>query len=488
MNDAPLGDMPPHEFREYGHQLIDWIADYLENTDRYPVLSKEKPGELKAKIPNSPPDKGEPMDQILKDFEDIILPGITHWNHPSFFSYFSITGSGPGILGELLCSALNVNAMLWKTSPAATELEEATLSWFRQMLGLPEEFWGIIYDTASISTLHAIAAAREAVPGLSAREEGLGAGQSRLRMYTSEHSHSSVEKAAITLGIGKNGVKKIQVDSGFRMDTRALETAIVQDLESGWLPFCVVATVGTTSTTSVDPVTEIARISKRYNLWLHVDAAYAGPAAILPEMRWVLEGCESADSIVTNPHKWLFTPIDLSAFYCRRPEIVKKAFTLVPEYLKTSVDDTVTNYMDYGVQLGRRFRALKLWMVIRYFGREGLAGRIRQHLSWAQEFAGKIDASPRFQRMAPTPFSTLCFRAVPETMAGDDPESMDQLNAALLDAVNETGETFLSHTKLNERFTLRLAIGNLKTRKEHLDRTWELLQRELNRLEESRGG
>ncbi len=484
MNEAPLGDMPPDEFRKYGHQLIEWIADYLENTDRYPVLSRLEPGELKAQIPTSPPDRGEPMDQILKDFEQTILPGITHWNHPSFFSYFSITGSGPGILGELLCAAFNVNAMLWKTSPAATELEEVTLDWFRQMLGLPEDFWGIIYDTASISTLHAIAAAREAVPGLNAREEGLGASRSRLRMYTSEHSHSSVEKAAITLGIGKNGVKKIPVDSAFRMDPKALETAIRMDLESGWLPFCVVATVGTTSTTSVDPVAEIARISKRFNLWLHVDAAYAGPAAILPEMRWVLEGCESADSIVTNPHKWLFTPIDLSAFFCRKPETVKNAFSLVPEYLKTSVDDAVTNFMDYGVQLGRRFRALKLWMVIRYFGREGLAARIRQHLSWAQEFAGKIDDSPRFQRMAPTPFSTICFRAVPETMQTAAPELIDKLNAELLDAVNRTGKTFLSHTKLNDRFTLRLAIGNLKTREEHLERTWELLQQELDRLEE----
>jgi aromatic-L-amino-acid decarboxylase len=301
-------------------------------------------------------------------------------------------------------------------------------------------------------------------------------------MYTSEHSHSSVEKAAITLGIGTNGVRKIPVDSAFQMDSKALETAVEEDSESGWLPFCVVATVGTTSTTSVDPVAEIARISKRFNLWLHVDAAYAGPAAILPEMRWILDGCESADSIVTNPHKWLFTPIDLSAFFCRRPDTVKKAFTLVPEYLKTSVDDSVTNFMDYGVQLGRRFRALKLWMVIRYFGREGLAGRIRQHLSWAQELADKIDASPNFERMAPTPFSTICFRAVPEELSTAAPELIDKLNADLLAAVNSTGETFLSHTKLNDRFTLRLAIGNLKTRKEHLERAWELLQEELDRL------
>jgi aromatic-L-amino-acid decarboxylase len=307
-------------------------------------------------------------------------------------------------------------------------------------------------------------------------------------MYTSEHAHSSVEKAAITLGIGKNGVKKIAVDSEFRMEPGALETAIKEDIRNGWLPFCVAATVGTTSTTSVDPVLEIAQISKRYNLWLHVDAAYAGPVAILPEMSWVLDGCELADSIVTNPHKWLFTPIDLSAFYCRKPEVVKKAFTLVPEYLKTSVDDSVTNFMDYGVQLGRRFRALKLWMVIRYFGRKGLEERIRQHLDWAQEFAGWIDSSPDFERMAPTPFSTICFRAAPQNFATTDDEEIDDLNARLLEAVNQTGLTFLSHTKLNDRFTLRLAIGNLKTRKEHLEQAWELLRRELGRLGVARSG
>jgi len=423
------------------------------------------------------------MDAILDDFDRIIMPGITHWNHPAFFAYFSITGSGPGILGELLCSALNVNAMLWKTSPAATELEEVSLDWLRQMLGLSEEFWGIIYDTASTSTLHALAAAREAVPGLNAREDGLcGSDVSRLCLYTSEQAHSSVEKAAIAIGIGRRGVKMIPVDREFRMDSLALEHAIESDLEEGLHPFCVVATVGTTSTTSIDPVDKIAEICQRHGIWLHVDAAYAGAAALLPEKTWVLEGCNRADSFVTNPHKWLFTPIDLSAFYCRRPNVLRKAFSLTPEYLKTSYDDRATNYMDYGVALGRRFRALKLWMVIRFFGQTGLQDRVRQHINWAQEFAAWIDASPEFERMAPTPFSTICFRAIPEQLPI---EKLDAFNEALLEAINETGEVFLSHTRLLERFTLRLAIGNLKTRRDHLAHVKELLMTKSHALEKS---
>jgi aromatic-L-amino-acid decarboxylase len=325
-----------------------------------------------------------------------------------------------------------------------------------------------------------LAAAREVVPGLNAREEGLwGAEVPRLRLYASEQAHSSVEKAAIAAGIGRRGVRLIPVDEQFRMDTDVLASAIESDRESGWYPFCVVATVGTTSTTSVDPVKKISRICREQGLWLHVDAAYAGTAAILPENEWVLEGCDRADSIVTNPHKWLFTPIDLSAFYCRRPDVLKKAFSLTPEYLKTKNDGGVTNYMDYGVALGRRFRALKLWMVIRFFGQEGLQQRVRQHLLWAQEFAAWIDASPWFERMAPTPFSTVCFRAVTEQM---EDQALDSLNERLLESVNESGEVFLSHTRLNNRFTLRLAIGNLRTRKAHLERAKKQLIEEVKSL------
>ena len=486
-SEKEFGDMSPEEFRRYGHRIIDWIADYLAETEKWPVLPRCLPGDTKAQLPRHPPQSADSMDAILGDFERIIMPGITHWNHPGFFAYFSITGSGPGILGELLSSALNVNAMLWKTSPSATELEEVALDWLRQLLGLPEDFWGIIYDTASNSTLHALAAAREVAPGLNARDQGLCVPDvPRLSLYTSEQAHSSVEKAAITLGIGRQGVRAIPVDDRFRMDIDALRASIQADLQDGWQPFCVVATVGTTSTTSVDPVPKIAEICAKHNIWLHVDAAYAGPAALLPEKKWALEGCERADSVVTNPHKWLFTPIDLSAFYCRKPEVLRQAFSLTPEYLKTDVDDRATNYMDYGVALGRRFRALKLWMVIRFFGQEGLKERLRQQIKWAEEFATWIDASVEFERMAPTPFSTICFRATPASLCKtlDNSEALDRFNEAVLEAVNDSGEVYLSHTRLHDRFTLRLAIGNLKTRRKHLERAKELLKSNVASLQD----
>ncbi len=469
-----LGDMDPEVFRRHGHQLVDWLAEYLADPERYPVLSRVAPGAIKHELPSSPPAEPEEMSQILADFERTIMPGITHWNHPAFFAYFSITGSGPGILGELLAAGLNVNGMLWKTSPAATELEELTLDWLRQMLGLPAALRGIIMDTASISTLVAIAAAREALD-LDIRREGL-AGRSdlpRLCLYTSDQAHSSVEKAAITLGLGQASVRKIATDDDWRMDPRVLAVAIEQDIAAGQQPFCVVATVGTTSTTSIDPVPAIAELCRRHQLWLHVDGAYGATAAIVPEMRGVLDGCEHADSIVVNPHKWLFTPIDCSVLYVRDPDLLQRAFSLVPEYLRTGAGD-VTDYMNWGVQLGRRFRALKLWMVIRYFGREGLAARIRQHVALAQQFAGWIDTAPEWERLAPVPFSTVCFRARPRGI--DDEAALERLNGALMDAVNATGEVYLSHTKLNGVYALRLAVGNLRTTEQHVARAWELLR------------
>ena len=481
-------DMDVEAFRRYGHRTVDWVADYLANIDDYPVLSRLAPNEVKARLPQEPPEDPEPMAHILADLDDVIMPGITHWNHPAFFAYFGITGSGPGILGEFISAALNVNGMLWKTSPAATELEEVALDWLRQMLGLPPAFQGVIMDTASMSSLVAIAAARERVPGLCAREEGLSGRPDapRLRLYTSEQAHSSVEKGAITLGIGQRGVRKIPVDDAFRMDPRALARAIEEDLAEGWLPFCVAATVGTTSTTSVDPVPEIAGICQQHGLWLHVDGAYGGMAALVPELRHILAGCEQADSLVVNPHKWLFTPIDCSAFYVRQPETLRQAFSLVPEYLRTS-EEAVINYMDWGVQLGRRFRALKLWMIIRYFGHQGLAARIREHIRLGQQFAQWVDEHPDFERTAPTPFSTVCFRARPRRLAGDDsPASqayLKELNAALLDAVNATGRAYLSHTKLRDQYTLRLAIGNLRTTEAHVRQAWDLIQQHAARLE-----
>jgi aromatic-L-amino-acid decarboxylase len=482
----PLGDMSAADFRRYGHEIIDWISNYLEDMERRPVLAQVQPNEFREKIPFAPPVQSESMEAILKDVSNIVAPALTHWNHPSFFAYFSISASAPGIFGELLAAAFNVNQMLWRTAPAATELEEVALSWLRQMLGLPEEFAGIIYDTASVSTMHAIAAAREQL-NLEIREQGMSGREDLplLRVYASEQAHSSVEKALIALGLGQRALSKIPTDSAFRMNATALARAIEEDIKINVIPMCVVATVGTTSTTSIDPVKQIADICEQYNLWLHVDAAYGGAAAIVPEMRALLDNCERADSIVTNPHKWLFTPIDLSILYCRRMDVLRRAFSLVPEYLRTNEAEEVRNGMDYGIQLGRRFRSLKLWMVMRYFGYEGLSARIREHCRLARLFASWIEAAPDWELVAPVPFSLVCFRARPQN-ANDATEMsaahFDALNEKIMHGVNATGEAFLSHTKLNETFVLRLAIGNIRTSEEHIRRVWQLLNENLARL------
>ncbi|OGU54828.1 MAG: amino acid decarboxylase [Ignavibacteria bacterium RBG_13_36_8] len=474
--------MPPEEFRRYGHKLVDWIADFFSNIDEIPVLPKVKPGDIRSKLPVSPPNKGEPMEKIISDVDRIIMPGITHWNHPNFMAYFNSTASGPGILAELLISSFNINGMLWKSCPSATELEQVTLDWLRQLVGLPEKFWGIIYDTASVSSMHAIACAREQA-NLNIREKGMTGRNDlpRLRLYASEHAHSSIDKGALTLGIGLEGIKKIPVDEEFRMIPEALEKAIDEDKNKGWLPFCVVATVGTTSTTSIDPVDEIADICEIENIWLHVDAAHAGIAAIVPEMQFILKGAERADSIVINPHKWMFTPIDLSAFYTTKPQVLRQAFSLVAEYLKTSEDREVENFMDYGIQLGRRFRSLKLWFIIRYFGREGLISRIREHLRMGQQFAKWIDEHPGFERMAPTPFSTVCFRALPPGVKKES--EINLFNERLMNEVNNTGKVFLTHTKLNDKFVIRLVVSGIRTEERHVKQAWELLKTKLDELQ-----
>jgi aromatic-L-amino-acid decarboxylase len=460
-------DMSPEEFRQWGHTFVDWIAEYLAHPERYPVLAQVRPGSIRSRLPTNPPQTGESVEAMLHDIEQIIVPGITHWNHPAFFAYFAVTGSGPGILGELMSAAFNVNGMLWRTSPAFTELEEHVLDWLRQMLALPADFMGIVYDTASTSTFHALAAARQAVSERDVSEHGIaGPDAPRLRMYTSTQAHSSVDKAAMAIGIGRRGIAKIPVDSKFRMDPSALESSIRKDVLDGWRPFCVSATIGTTSTTSVDPVAQIAEVCRRYGLWLHVDAAYAGAAAILPEMRWILDGCENADSFVMNPHKWLFTPIDFSAFYCRRPEVLKRAFSLTPEYLKTADGDNVTNYMDYGIQLGRRFRSLKFWMVVRYFGVEGLQARIREHIRLGKLFASLVAADDRFEVVAPVAFSTVCFRL----------KADDAANQQIIDRVNSSGKIFISHTRLNDQLVLRFAVGNLRTTEDHVRMAWNLIR------------
>lgn len=474
-------DMDPQAFRKYGHQVVDWMADYLAGVGDYPVLAQTAPGDIRRSLPAQPPQQPEAMEAILTDFDQLLMPGITHWNSPGFMAYFGITASGPGILGEMLSGALNVNAMLWRTSPAATELEQVTLDWLRQMLGLPQPLFGVINDTASSGVLYALAAAREAIPDLHIRQDGMSgrAEVPRLRYYASQEAHSSVEKAGIVLGVGQAGLRKIAVDSDFRMDVAELERAIAEDRANGWLPFAVVATVGTTSTTSIDPVPQIADICQRHGLWLHVDGAYGGSAAVDPSMQWVLDGCERADSLIVNPHKWLFTPIDCSVFYTRKPEIVKAAFSLVPEYLRNTEGkgDEVPNLMDYGTSLGRRFRSLKLWMIMRYFGHEGLAARIHEHNRLGQLVAQWVDTAPDFERMAPTPFGTVCFRAHPRGM--DDEVQLEALNEGIMSGINAAGHFFLSHTKLHGKFTIRIAIGNLRTTEAHVRALWEEIQARL---------
>lgn len=466
------------DFRRLGHELIDWIANYFDSIETLPVLAQIEPGDLKASLPASPPQKGEAMEEILADLDRLIVPALTHWNHPSFFAYFATSTSAPGIFGELLSAAFDVKSMLWRTSPASTELEEVALDWLRQMMGLDAGLSGIIYDTASVSSMHAVAAAREGVE-LRIREEGMSGRPDLplLRVYSSEQAHSSIEKGIITLGLGQRSLRKIPTDSDYRMDPRALAAAISEDKANSVLPFCVVATVGTTSTSSIDPVPEVARICNEHKLWLHVDAAYAGSAAVVPELRHILAGCEHADSFVVNPHKWLFTPFDLSVLYCRHLELLRRAFALVPEYLRTPEQEKVRNGSDYGIQLGRRFRALKLWMIIRYFGHEGLAERIREHCRLAKLFASWVDESPDWEIMAPTPLSLVCFRATPRLAA-----DADNLNEAIMHGVNATGQALLSHTKLNDKLTLRLSIANIRTSEAHIRRVWELLNAELKRL------
>lgn len=479
-----VGDMDTEAFRRYGHQVVDWMADYLANVGTYPVLAQTAPGAIRRSLPAQPPAHAEAMEDILADIDRVIMPGITHWNSPGFFAYFSITGSGPGILGEMLSGALNVNAMLWRTSPAATELEQVTLDWLRQMLGLPVPFFGVINDTASSGTLYALAAAREAIPGLQIRQHGMPGRPEvpRLRYYASQEAHSSVEKAGIVLGVGQEGLRKIGVDSSFRMDVAQLERAITEDLAAGWRPFAVVATVGTTSTTSIDPVPQIADVCERHGLWLHVDGAYGGSAAVDPSMQWVLGGCERADTLIVNPHKWLFTPIDCSILYTRKPGVVKAAFSLIPEYLRNteSMGDEVPNLMDYGTSLGRRFRSLKLWMIMRYFGQEGLAARIHEHIRLGQLVTQWVNESPNFELMAPVPFSTVCFRAHPRHL--DDEAQLETLNESIMSNINASGHFFLSHTRLHGKFTIRIAIGNLRTTEQDIRDLWEALQGELASL------
>jgi aromatic-L-amino-acid/L-tryptophan decarboxylase len=475
---SQLGDMPAEDFRKYGYELVDWIADYFDQIESYPVLSQSKPNWLKEQLPPSPPEMGEDFAEVLKDVDRLVLPGVTHWNHPNFHGLFSTSTSSVGVFGEMLTAAFDMKAMLWRTSPVSTEMEDVVLDWLRQMMDLPDRFEGVIYDTASVSTMHAIAAAREQA-GMRVRDLGLTGRNDvpLMRVYCSEHVHSSIDKSVITLGLGLKSLCKIESNERFEMIAERLADAVEQDLEDGHIPICVIPTIGTTSTSSVDPVDAIADICEKYGIWLHVDTAYAGSAAIVPEFRPHFVGWERADSIVVNPHKWLFTPFDLSVLYCRDLDVLKAAFSLVAEYLKTTED--VKNGMDYGIQLGRRFRALKLWFVIRYFGREGLIARIREHCRLARLFATWVEESDRWEMMAPVPFALVCFRAKPNGM---DEEELDGLNERLMNDINASGEAYLSHTKLNGKFVIRLSVGSIRVAERHLKKVWNLLNTRLNAM------
>ena len=464
-----LGDIPIDAARAALLQAAELACEYLEKGAAYRVLPEIAPGDVRKALPPSPPLEAEPLAAILRDYQALIEPNVTHWNHPGFMAYFATSGSAAGIVGEMLCAALNVNAMVWRSGPAPTELETLACDWLRQMLDLPAEFEGHINDTASMSSLLALAAARErAAP--QTRTRGL-AGTRPLTVYASEHAHSSIDKAAITLGIGLENVRRVAADDAFELRVDALADALRADRAAGLLPIAVVSTVGTTGPGSIDPTPAIAELCRAQGLWLHVDAAHAGSAGICPEYRALMPGLALADSLVVNPHKWLFTPMDCSVLLLRDPHVLRAAFAVTPEYLRTR-ESGVVNLMDYGPQLGRRFRALKLWMTLRAFGVRGLQQRIRYHCALARELAGWIAEDPRFELAAPAPLSLVCFRAVPDR----PPEAQDGFNERLLERVNATGRVFLSHTKLNGRYVIRVAIGNLRTAEADVRTVWQAIR------------
>lgn len=449
--------------------MVDWIADLMDNIEEYPVQPNIQPGEIKAKLPKNAPTQGENMNAIFKDFQNIILPGITHWQHPCWFAYFPANNSPPSVLAEFLTAALGAQCMIWKTSPAAEELEEVTMEWLRKMVGLPEGMSGVIQDSASTSTLVALLTAREKASNFQINSKGFN---EPLTVYCSEEAHSSVVKGAKIAGYGESNIRLISADKNFAMDTKKLEDAILADEDEDLKPAFVCATLGTTSCAGVDPLEDVGKICKKHNVWLHVDAAYAGTAAILPEKRWIMNGVEYADSFVFNPHKWLLTNFDCSAYFVKCPETLKKTFEIHPEYLKTGVDEQVNNYRDWGIQLGRRFRALKLWFVLRSYGVKGLQNMVREHISWAQQLKQWINDDPRFELMAPVEFSLVCFRLNPKNM----PEKqLDKLNKQLLDSVNQTGKTMLTHTTLKGKYVIRFCIASRTTEEKHVTRTWKLI-------------
>jgi len=470
--------MTPEEFARHGHAVVDRIARYMKEVESYPVRSRVKPGEILAGLEAVAPEHGESMETILEDFESVILPGMTHWSHPSFFAYFPANTSGPSILGEFLTAGLGAQCMMWETSPAAAELEERVLEWLRDAMGLPGGWSGVIQDTASTATLCALLSAREKVTGFKANREGVARAGAPLTVYASTEIHSSIPKGVKIAGYGEEALRLIPVDEGMAMNPAALEEAVEADRKLGLRPACVVACLGTTSATAFDPLKAISRITRKHDIWLHVDAAMAGSAALLPEMQWMVDGVEDADSYVFNPHKWLFTNFDLSAHFVKDPAALVRTFEIHPEYLKTGVDHQVRNYRDWGIPLGRRFRALKLWFVLRYYGLEGLRARLREHLRLAGLFKEWVDEDAAFERMAQVPLNLICFRYRPGGHAGgaEDTDHLDALNRTLLDELNASGTLYMTHTKIRGAFTLRMMIGQTYTEERHVRAAWKQIR------------
>ena len=456
------------DFRLVGHHFVDWIADYFENVEKYPVLSPLEPGDVKKNIPAVPPARGEAMDGIFRDFERVLLPGISHWQHPGWFAYFPANNSPASVLGEFLTAGIGAQCMIWQTSPAAAELEEVVIDWLRQMTGLPEGFSGVIQDTASTATLCALLSTRERATGFESNDAGL---QTPLTVYASEEAHSSVDKGVKIAGFGIKNFRRIPTDGRFAVIPEKLEEAMTKDRDAGFVPACVVATVGTTSSGAIDPLRAVGEICRKQGVWFHVDAAWAGTAALLPEKRWILDGVELADSFVFNPHKWMATNFDCSAYFVKDPATLVRTFEIHPEYLKTGVDAKVKNYRDWGIQLGRRFRALKLWFVIRSYGVEGLQAMVREHLRLAALVKDWVEGDGRFELLAPVDLGLVCFRLVD----GREESGLDEINRRLLERVNASGRVFLTHTTLRGKFIIRLVVGQRTTEERHVRGAWDII-------------
>ncbi|MEO5815674.1 MAG: pyridoxal-dependent decarboxylase [Gemmatimonadaceae bacterium] len=485
MTERSLGDLPADEMRAHLHRMADWVADYRETVASRAIVPTVHPGAMRARMSASMPASADDMSRIIEELDAVIMPGVVHWGHPAFLGYFGSTSNGPALLGEMVAAALNVSAMTWKTSPAATELEQVVLDWIRELLGLPAGLFGVVYDTASVAIMHAFAAARERVAS-DVRRRGLAAREDvpRLRVYASDQAHSSVDKAMVVLGLGEENVVRIPSDHSFRMDVAALRMAMAEDEMRGWRAMAVVATIGTTSTASVDPVPEIAEVARSFGAWLHVDAAYGGAMGALPESRWMMRGVEHADSLVVNPHKWLFVPLDFSTLYVRDPEHVRAVFANTPEYLRGDAmvrddGDVVVNYMDYGIQLGRRFRALKAWMVFRAFGSEGIIARIREHRRLAESFAERVRLASGFELTAPVTMAVVCFR---HSLPGMSEAAADEHNERIVEAVNAAGQAYLTHTRLRGRTSMRVGIGNIETTEAHVAQVWAAINEQIVRM------